>query len=278
MKTYEQFRAEMKAMLATNVSFNTKNPRGDTERIRIPALDDEIINKAPMYELYKLCMRAEKHEKDRLKVVKRAQDAASALRRLGWVEKAIGQAQKHINKAQRTYQSLNMLGKESPQMNTNNAESVSESVPLLNREPPWVGLLRDANSNLDNAKRALQLNKGFLMGYKLLKKQKMEGLLEDVVYGRYTSEEGKWLHHEMNNWRYPNELEHERDKAPDQWLMREANKVLAKRFKSLKLGSGRRIQIIRALLKVGLNRHYLIKAISMQLGEPVSVFYIHLPT
>ena len=106
MKTYEQFRAEMKAMLATNVSFNTKNPRGDTERIRIPALDDEIINKAPMYELYKLCMRAEKLEKDRLKVVKRAQDAASAMRRLGWVEKAIGQAQKHINKPNRRCRTL----------------------------------------------------------------------------------------------------------------------------------------------------------------------------
>jgi hypothetical protein len=275
MKAYEQFRAEMKTMLATDESFSRKDRKGKAERVKIPKLDDRVIAKAPMYKLYKLCKRAQQLEKDRLKVIKRAQDAASALRRFGRVEKEIGQAQEHINKAQGIYHSSNVVRRESPQTNTNNAESVPESVPLLNREPPWVGLLGDASLNLDKAQRALQLNKGFLMGHKLLKKQKMEGLLEDVVYGRYNGEDGNWLRREMNNWWYPNKLEHERSKAAEQWLIRKANDLLAERLTAT---SGQRIKIIRALLKVGLNCQYAIKAISMQLGEPVSVFYVHLPT
>lgn len=167
MKAYGQFRAEMKARLAQEESFEGK----DTQWITIPKLDDAVIAKIPMYALYRLCKRAEQLEKERLKVVRRAQDAASVLRRLGWARKAIGQAQESIKKAQGIYQSLDLRRTESRK--TNNVECVSESVPLLSREPPWVGLLGDAGSNLDKAKRTLELNMGFLMGHKLLKKQKL---------------------------------------------------------------------------------------------------------
>ena len=61
-------------------------------------------------------------------------------------------------------------------------------------------------------------------------------------------------------------------KAAEQWLIRKANDVLAKR---LTVTAGRRIKMIRALLHVGLGlRRYQIKRISAQLGEPHSVLSI----
>ena len=238
MKPYKEFRAEMIEKLSQDETIAA----GEKP---LRALPPDILKKIPMLALYGLSKDALKLQKDLAGIVeKRKPHTVPTLHVYGRVDKAISQAQRYTKKARELYKVL----------------------PRPRKIRPWLSLLDEAGSALHKAKRNIEIGIGVMvMDLPKQTTPEFEKYHDDLQEERYSSDEAKWVKAEARDWSYPWELNHERSRAAEHWVIISAAYTLKTSLtvkKRLTVTNRQRNQIIRALLKIGLGQTFQVEAIN----------------
>jgi hypothetical protein len=207
---------------------------------KIPALPIGLRKRIPLWELYKLCRKALKLEKTRLTIIQKVKlHTRPTLRLYQLAEKAAKKARGNIKKAQAIYTRL----------------------PAPKKISPWVSSLREANIKVDEAIRNIRIKTGLLVGEvdpSMQKNKKLEPYFDAIVNEEYGELEKKWVDDYEYKWTNPYQLDHFRSRAVDHWLISETASLLADHLAMTNL---QRNQIIRAVLKVGVDQPFEMETI-----------------